>query len=276
MKNRTGMQMSPADSKELIEATSGGQFASSSLPDPERDGLAETRAEYHVDAGPLGTVPAPMTAKGMVASAAKVLTGDRLQVFMDKLAERAAFERGGVRLYDALLAKHRGEITSGVHGTGAVNEVSYGTLLEFRDQEAEHFLLVSDAIKQLGGDPTAQTPCADVVGVMSMGLVQVVSDPRTTLTQSLSAILTAELSDVAGWDLLAKLADSMGQDKLASKFRLAMGHEERHLLTIRDWHETLIMGESGQGTERNQGETSKKSAGKSSSTPQRKSSRKSR
>lgn len=225
LRNRTGMQMSPGDSQELLEATRGGQYASTALPDPQVDGLAETRAEYLAEAGPLGTVPAPVTPVGMAKSARQMLSGRRLQVFMDKLAERAAFERGGVRLYDALLAKHRGEIEQQAHGTRGKDDVSYDTLLEFRQQEAEHFLLVADAIERLGGDPTAQTPCADVVGMMSMGLVQTVSDPRTSLTQSLGALLTAELTDVASWDLLAQLAAATGQQELARQFSEAM-HQE--------------------------------------------------
>jgi rubrerythrin len=246
LKNRTGMQMSPGDSQELLEAT-GGQYAEG-LPDPEHDGLAETRAEYLAEAGPLGSVPAPVTPVGMVQSAVKMLKGDRVQVFMDKLAERAAFERGGTRLYDGLLAKHQAELANEGHGSQGADMVSRETLLEFRNQEAEHFLLVSQAISRLGGDPTAQTPSADVVGVMSLGLVQTVSDPRTSLTQSLGAILTAELTDVAGWELLAKLAQAMGQDEMARSFRTALQEEERHLRVIRDWHSALVMGESGKPT----------------------------
>jgi hypothetical protein len=246
LKNRTGMQMSPGDSQELLEAT-GGQYAEG-LPDSEHDGLAETRAEYLAEAGPLGTVPAPVTPVGMVQSAVKMLKGDRVQVFMDKLAERAAFERGGARLYDGLIVKHQAELANEGHGSQGAGMVSRETLLEFRNQEAEHFLLISQAISRLGGDPTAQTPCADAVGVMAMGLVQTVSDPRTSLTQTLGAILTAELTDVASWELLAKLAQAMGQDEMARSFRTALQEEERHLRVIRDWHSALVMGESGKPT----------------------------
>ena len=64
MKNRTGMQMSPADSRELLEAVSSQELEG--LPDPENDGLAEVRTEYLAEAGPLGTVPAPATPRGPV------------------------------------------------------------------------------------------------------------------------------------------------------------------------------------------------------------------
>ena len=246
LKNRTGMQMSPGDSKDMLDAT-GGDYAAGE-PDPENDGLAETRAEYLAEAGPLGTVPAPVTPVGMVQSAVKMLKGERVQVFMDKLSERAAFERSGTRLYDALLAKHRGELSNEGHGAEGAGMVSHDTLLRFRNQEAEHFMLVAQAITQLGGDPTAQTPSADTVGMMSIGLMQTVSDPRTTLTQSLSAVLTAELTDVASWDLLAKLADAMGQEEMARSFRAALHEEENHLRVIRSWYSALIMGESGNPT----------------------------
>ena len=38
-------------------------------------------------------------------------------------------------------------------------------LQSFREQEAQHFELVASALVDLGGDPTAQTPCADLVGI---------------------------------------------------------------------------------------------------------------
>ena len=246
LQNRTGMQMSPADSQDMLEA-SGGQYVEG-VPDPEHGGLAETRAEYLAEAGPLGTVPAPVTPVGMVRSAARMLKGDRVQVFMDKLAERAAFERSGTRLYDALLSKHLGELSNQGHGAEGADWVPRDTLVEFRNQEAEHFLLVSQAISRLGGDPTAQTPSADAVGMMSLGLMQTVTDPRTSLTQSLGAILTAELTDVASWELLSKLAGAMGQDEMARSFRAALREEERHLRVIRAWHSALVMGESGNPT----------------------------
>lgn len=241
LKNRTGMQRSPVQSQELLESTADQEMEG--LPNPEADGLAEVRAEYIEDAEPLGTIPAPLTPSGMVKSAANMLTGRRLHVFMDKLAERLAFERGGTRLYDALLAKH---LAAAPNGEADVN-VSRDTLIEMRNEESEHFMLVSECITELGGDPTAETPCADVAGVQSMGLVQTVTDPRTSLVQSLSAILAAELVDNAGWDLLVQLADGMGQDDMAARFRKAKLTEARHLQVIRGWYTSLTLAESGGG-----------------------------
>jgi rubrerythrin len=242
LKNRTGMQRSPVQSQELLQSTADHQDPA--LPNPEADGLAEVRAEYIEGAEPLGTIPAPLTATGVVESAANMLTGRRLHVFMDKLAERLAFERGGTRLYDALLAKHLAAPEA--DGDGAVT-VTRDTLIEMRNEESEHFLLVSDCITELGGDPTAATPCADVAGVQSMGLVQTVTDPRTSLVQSLSAILAAELVDNAAWELLVQLAQGMGQDDMAAQFERARLTEARHLKVIRGWYTSLTLAESGRG-----------------------------
>src|SRR5688572_15526737 len=157
--NRTGIQMSPKDSKEIIEA------AANAMPTSEGDhmSLALLRSDYIADAEPLGTVPPPGTLKGVLKSGMDMMTGDRPQVLLDKLGERAAFERGGTRLYDAVLSKF--DADPHAHGS-----VSRDVLQQFRNEEARHFQLVCEAVEQLGGDPTAMTPCANLVGMQAMGL----------------------------------------------------------------------------------------------------------
>ncbi len=55
-----------------------------------------------------------------------------------------------------------------------------------RDEEAGHYALLVEAIEQMGGDPTTQTPCADMTAVQSMGLMQ------AKLVQRFSEALTTE------------------------------------------------------------------------------------
>src|SRR5690606_21088393 len=97
----TGIHMSPSDSKEAIAA------AQNAIPTSEGDhtSLDVLRSDYVRDAEPVGTMPPPGTLKGALKSGLDMITGDRPQVLLDKLGERAAFERGGTRLYDALLSK---------------------------------------------------------------------------------------------------------------------------------------------------------------------------
>jgi hypothetical protein len=190
--------------------------------------LALARAELSERAPPAGTMPIPGSLKGVAKTAAKALKGEKAAVFLDKLGERLAFERTGVRLYDAVLAK----IPAAKTGEGTLTAEA---MREIRDEELAHFQLCREAMEAMGGDPTAVTPCADVAGVASMGLVQVVTDPRVTLTQALDALLVAELADNDGWKILIAMAEAIGQDDLAQRFAAALAAEDRHLVSVRGW-----------------------------------------
>jgi rubrerythrin len=231
--NRTGVQMSPMDIKKMLSGMDGPLGKPTSEGDETR--MQELRASYIADADPVGSVPPPATAKGALKSGAKMLTGKRPQALLDKLAERLAFERTGARLYEALMAKCKAN-------GGAV--VSLERVRHFRDEEARHFKLVHECIETLGGDPTVQTPSADVAGVEAVGLVQVLTDPKTSLAQSLHAILVAELTDNAAWDELILLAREMGQSDMASQFEGAQKAEREHLQTVRQWHQELTLSEA--------------------------------
>jgi len=115
-------------------------------------------------------------------------------------------------------------------------------LQKIRQEEARHFAIVADAIETLGGDPTSQTPCADLVGVESMGLMQAVTDPRTTIAQSLHAILVAELTDNAGWEMLIALVEDQGQNSLITDFSVALDEERTHLQQVQTWFEEATLG----------------------------------
>jgi len=231
--NRTGMQMSPMDAKDMTKTP-----ASMTPMTPGDDtALAEMRAGYIAEADPLGSVPVPGTIKGALTTGASMLTGDQPQLLIDKLGERLAFERTGTRLYDALITKFdalQDETTS----------MTLADLQKIRQDEARHFAIINEAIESLGGDSTSQTPCADVCGVASMGLMQVVTDPRTTMAQSLQAMLIAEMTDNAGWELLIALAEDQGQDALISDFSLALDEERIHLQQVRNWFEEATLGKA--------------------------------
>jgi hypothetical protein len=97
-------------------------------------------------------------------------------------------------------------------------------------------------MESIGADPTAQTPCADVAGVESQGIMHVVTDPRTGVAQSLHAILIAELADNAGWEMLIALAKEQGHPTMTSEFQLALDDEREHLQKIRMWLEETTFG----------------------------------
>lgn len=221
-RNRTGSQIAPHRAKEMLEG------AEQVRPTGSPADFARARGELAAKAPPVGTVPPPGTVKGMAKTAMKALQGEKATVFVDKLGARLAFERTGVRLYDALLAKvPAGKTSKGTMTVQAIRQI--------RDDELSHFHLVREAIEQLGADPTAQTPCADLTGVEGSGLVMALTDPRFTLTQCLDALLIAELADNDGWKTLIAMAEALGQDDLARRFTDALAAEDRHLQQIRGW-----------------------------------------
>ncbi|HEY9106970.1 MAG TPA: ferritin-like domain-containing protein [Roseateles sp.] len=248
--NRTGTQMSPVDTADMLrgaddiaDAIEPTDVDAALVSGDTRGDLADAqlRESYAGEADPLGSVPLPATLTGLAKSGVALLTGKRPQVLMDKLGERLAFERSGVRLYDALLVKCRA-----AEGDG-LEDGELGMLGYFRDQEAQHFEMVAAALTDLGGDPTAQTPCADLVGVEGAGLVQAMNDPRTSLLQSLHVMLDAELIDNAGWELLIRLARAAGHGAIAERFEAALQQEAAHLRTLKDLVGKLTLQEAGAG-----------------------------
>ncbi|WP_205665196.1 ferritin-like domain-containing protein [Caldimonas tepidiphila] len=232
-RNRTGIQMSPLDIREMREGTD--HTVPTSLGDKEA--VSEMRQRYISESDTIGSVPVPGTLTGMLETGKGFLTGRRPQVLIDKLGERLAFERSGVRLYDALLAKCEADPAS--LGAGAADRLRH-----FRMEEAQHFAMVADALDSIGADPTAQTPCADMVGVEGMGMMQVLTDPRTSVSQCLHVILDAELVDNAGWELLITLSRQSGHPELAERFAQALHQENQHLVEVRRMYEASVLAEA--------------------------------
>lgn len=230
--NRTGMQMSPFDSAALERDIQSLMPPASG--DPAE--IARVRNDYISDADQLGSVPPPGTMKGMLTTGMAALTGKEPQLLLDKLGERLAFERTGTRLYDALIDK-----VDALENAGK-SSVPLPILIQIREEEAQHFALVARAIQRMGGDPTVQTPCADLAGIEAMGLLQAISDPRTTVSQALHAILVAEMTDNNGWEMLIALARLQNEDQMADEFSAALANERDHLRFIQESFETTLLG----------------------------------
>lgn len=222
--NRTGISTAPDLAAEMQEAPA--EFPPSSPGDAQ--GIAAVRLVYAKDAEPPGTMPAPPNLKETARKAVKAVQGKQPNLFLDKLGERLAFERAGTRLYEALLSKFDayGSFSGGP---------SRGDLEHIFSEEQQHVLLLKHAIEELGGDPTAVTPSANLHAVISMGLPQVLTDARTDLVQCLEAVLVAELADNTCWQALSDLAEMAGEEELVQQFGEALQHEQEHLDNVLSW-----------------------------------------
>jgi hypothetical protein len=180
--------------------------------------VAEIRVGYAIEGQPVGHIPE----KGLDPSDLQ------LAQLVDKIGERLAFERSGVRLYDGIISKHTAY--GSFEGGPTTAELNH-----MRDEELQHMHLLARVLFDLGGDPTAVTPSAGVAATASRGVADVIVDPRTTLLQSLEALIIAELSDNECWETLAELTEIAGFEDVAKEFREAHEEEQEHLESVRSW-----------------------------------------
>jgi hypothetical protein len=227
--NRTGMMIAPDMAREMAE----GAAAATPSSEGGTEDIAAYRGDYIEEGFPVGSLPTlPARREG---TAAAEVAG--MAVLLDKLSERLAFERMGTRLYEALINKCEvlGESSPGP---------TLAQLREIRDDELRHFLLLNATVKALGADPTVMSPCADTAQVASLGILQVLTDPRTSVPQCLQAILTAELTDNDGWQMLINLAENLGLAEMATEFQGALDNEEKHLESVRGWLEEQVLAQA--------------------------------
>lgn len=209
--NKTGAELRPAELAAMEAAAA--EFPPTSTG--SRFGADKVRIEQarSVDPTDLGY--------GSVA-------GPGPELLFDKLGERLAFERTGVRLYEIMISKLE---AFGPYPGGPTRE----QLLQILNEEHCHLALLDDAIQRLDGDPTAITPAANVAANLGNGILRVVSDPRTTVVQSLEAMMVAELADGAGWRGLIDVTRRAGHEDLAKIFEESERVEEQHRAKLEAW-----------------------------------------
>ena len=169
-----------------------------------------------------------------------MLKGERPTVLLDMLGERLAFERTGVRLYEAVIDKLPAFAVDGASAGPGIAD-----LRAIQEDELRHVDVCRRAIEKLGGDPTAMTPAADVSGVAALGFLQVVCDPRFQLADSLHALLGIELLDNDSWEMLIQLSRGMGQEEMVEWFTRASDQEHAHLTMVRAWLLSMVLHEAG-------------------------------
>lgn len=237
--NRTGIDMSPLQSKAMIEGAQGAMPSGGHGP-----GLQQMDSNYFRSAEAIGSVPLPGTLRGAFTSMKDKFTGKNPEVLLNKIGERLAFERSGVRIYETLINKCE---TARADGKLPAT-LDLDRLRQFCIEEGRHFTMLAEVLTDMGADPTAMTPDADVTGVASMGLMKVIQDPRTSIAQCLDAALSIELTDGGAWEVLIRLTREMGMDEVADRFQQALEEEHEHIVHVRRWYEEAVMQSAGVST----------------------------
>src|SRR6056297_1038600 len=142
--NRTGMSTSK-------HAEAMGQIPQMTQPSQNGNALKQAHAAYLKETHSIGTVPPPSSGTGMAKAALEAIKGNRAIALVDKTAERLAFERTGVRLYEQLLDK----LDESPSFEGGPSREAVQTI---HDEELEHARMLAQTLEELGADPTALTP----------------------------------------------------------------------------------------------------------------------
>jgi bacterioferritin (cytochrome b1) len=154
------------------------------------------------------------------------LTRNNPEKLIDLLCERLTFERAGVRLYDAVIAKL--EVTNDIE----LHRVLYA-MHHYREEEKEHEEWLEAQIRALGGDAHTATDLARLVEKEAQGIESVILNGDNDPSHLFHALLAAELSDNAGWELLVALADEAGDRDAKRQFKKRLKQEEHHLGFVR-------------------------------------------
>ena len=139
---------------------------------------------------------------------------------IDVLAERLAFERAGVRLYDAVLSRLES-------AEPAVRRM----LPRVEQQRAEaqaHAAWLEAQLRGLEAGAAAGTRRAELAHLETEGLLRIAGDGAATVQEMFHALYVFELTDEGGWDLLVQLADRGGdrtaREELGRRREAARAH----------------------------------------------------
>lgn len=153
---------------------------------------------------------------------------------VDYLAERLAFERFGVRLYDALLARLE-------EAEGPELQAVAALLRPQREAEREHAAWLEGQLAALGASSHPASARAALSREEMRGLGHVVLEGEGPLPHLLHALLAAELVDHAGWDLLVALADEAHDAEALRELRRRRDEEAHHLALCRELAERYAL-----------------------------------
>ncbi len=137
---------------------------------------------------------------------------------VDKLCERLAVETGGVAIYEAAIAK--------------VGDPTVAARLQhFMKEEAEHRDLLDQYLTTLGVQDR-DTPSARLARHEGQAYLKLVGEAETP-AQVLNILLTIELMDENGWEMIINVGRDLHDDEMVRTLNVALQEEKEHLRGVR-------------------------------------------
>jgi rubrerythrin len=141
-----------------------------------------------------------------------------MDALADKLCERLAVETGGVGIYQAAIAK--------------IDDPTVAARLRhFMDEEAEHRDLLEAYLSRLGVEDR-ETPSARLAKHEGEAYLKLIGEAETP-AQVLNIMLTIELMDENGWEMIINLGRDLGDDDMVRTLNMALQDEKEHLRGVR-------------------------------------------
>ena len=141
-----------------------------------------------------------------------------MDALVDKLCERLAVETGGVDIYRAAIAK--------------VDDPTVAARLEhFMQDEADHRDLLEAYLTRLGVSER-DTPSARLAKHEGKAYLDLIGEAQTP-AQVLNILLTVELMDENGWEMIINLGRDLDDDDLVRTLDAALQEEKDHLRGVR-------------------------------------------
>jgi rubrerythrin len=187
----------------------------------------------HPSARPLRNPKAPPVAPawglrsgGLGQAVLSTLDTMRPSLLSERLIDRLDSAQERVALLTAALTK-------------AVAARDEGQLLleRMRSDERLHCEVLRRHLVRLGFDPAFAPPSRE--GGDAKRILQIITNPRTSVSQALCALLGAALAGVGDWQTLARTAREAHEEGMAAEFEAIRAVAETHVHRIRERAEAV-------------------------------------
>ncbi len=154
--------------------------------------------------------------------------------FADLLYQALETELGGVKVYQAALRC-------------AIRDDLKEEWPEYLEQTQDHVRVMRDVLESLRLDPATDTPGRQVVRHIGESLVAAIdmaaesATPAAAQIVAAECVVLAETKDHANWELIGKLADSLGNEgkALRGAYEQVEDQEDEHLYHTKGWSREL-------------------------------------
>jgi len=162
------------------------------------------------------------------------MPNDKLQetVPVDLLYQALETEKGGVQIYSTALRC-------------VINQDLKKEWNKYLEQTKTHVQVVTDILRELGLDPSAETPGRKVVRYIGSSLVKAMelalrcADPQAAQIVAAECVVLAETKDHLNWELIGELVKSADATLLKTAHDQIEDEEDEHLYHTTGWTREL-------------------------------------